>query len=235
MQYKKYTYKGLIIALTIISLWSISLYFFMNIKIDWSNPLMYVFVAIQTHLYTGLFITTHDSIHGVVAPYHPKTNRFIGILTATLFLFNPYHVLEKKHHEHHQHVNTADDPDVHQGNFFVWLFKFMLQYIKWYQLLAASITYNLLKPYFPAENLMLFWMLPSFLSTLQLFVFGTYLPHRGDHHHTTQSRSQSKNHLFAFFSCYFFGYHHEHHAFPYLPWWMLPKAKEIDFSKTQAS
>jgi beta-carotene ketolase (CrtW type) len=111
----------------------------------------------------------------------------------------------------------------------------MMQYIKWYQLLAASITYNLLKPYFPAENLIFFWMLPSFLSTLQLFVFGTYLPHRGDHHHTTQSRSQNKNHLLAFFSCYFFGYHHEHHAFPYLPWWMLPQAKEIVISKTQSS
>ena len=96
MQYEKYTYKGLVIALVIIFLWAISLYFFMGIEIVWSNPLMYLFVAIQTHLYTGLFITTHDSIHGVVAPSHPRINRFIGILTATLFLFNPLPRLRKK-------------------------------------------------------------------------------------------------------------------------------------------
>jgi beta-carotene/zeaxanthin 4-ketolase len=34
------------------------------------------------------------------------------------------------------------------------------------------------------------------------------------------------NHYVAFFTCYFFGYHHEHHAFPYLPWWKLAEAKE---------
>jgi beta-carotene ketolase (CrtW type) len=27
-------------------------------------------------------------------------------------------------------------------------------------------------------------------------------------------------------SCYFFGYHLEHHAYPYLPWWRLPAARE---------
>jgi beta-carotene ketolase (CrtW type) len=44
-----------------------------------------------------------------------------------------------------------------------------------------------------------------------------------------QSRSQRKNHVWAFISCYFFGYHYEHHAQPYLPWWKLPQAKEKSF------
>jgi hypothetical protein len=62
----------------------------------------------------------------------------------------------------------------------------------------------------------------------QLFIFGTYLPHRGEHAagNQTQSRSQSRNHVWAFISCYFFGYHYEHHDQPYLPWWKLAEAKD---------
>jgi beta-carotene ketolase (CrtW type) len=129
---------------------------------------------------------------------------------------------------HHNHVNTENDPDVHQGNFFIWWFKFMWQYVTWQQVLAMAITYNMLKLWFPMWNLILMWELPAILSTLQLFYFGTYLPHRGTHEedNVQQSRSQSKNHVWAFISCYFFGYHYEHHAYPYLPWWKLPLAKE---------
>ncbi|MEM9989926.1 MAG: fatty acid desaturase [Pseudomonadota bacterium] len=28
--------------------------------------------------------------------------------------------------------------------------------------------------------------------------------------------------LTSLFSCYHFGYHHEHHLFPHEPWWRLP-------------
>jgi beta-carotene ketolase (CrtW type) len=77
------------------------------------------------------------------------------------------------------------------------------------------------------ENLILFWELPAVLSTLQLFYFGTYLPHRGVHDkgNIHQSRSQAKNHIWAFISCYFFGYHYEHHAYPHMPWWKLFSTK----------
>jgi beta-carotene ketolase (CrtW type) len=40
-----------------------------------------------------------------------------------------------------------------------------------------------------------------------------------------KARSQKRNHLGAFFCCYFFGYHYEHHAFPETPWWRLYKKK----------
>jgi beta-carotene ketolase (CrtW type) len=35
----------------------------------------------------------------------------------------------------------------------------------------------------------------------------------------------NKNHLVGFFSCYFFGYHYEHHEFPGTPWWKLWRMK----------
>jgi len=219
---------GIFIALTIILSWFFHLSFWISQDVNFYNPWIYVAILIQTHLYTGLFISSHDSIHGVISSKHPLINRTIGRICTILFAFNNYSLLSKKHHLHHAHVNTEKDPDVHQGNFFSWWFKFALQYVHWTQILAMAITYNLLKIWFPMENLILFWELPAILSTMQLFYFGTFLPHKGPHtkDNVHQSRSQKKNDLWAFISCYFFGYHYEHHAFPYLPWWRLASSKK---------
>ena len=219
---------GLFWGLALLVLWTAHLVFVLTHPLDFQSPWTYVHVLIQTHLYTGLFITSHDAIHGVVAPGNSKLNHGIGWVCATLFAFNNYAVLRKKHHWHHDYVNTEQDPDVHQGNFFVWWFKFMWQYVTWQQVLAMAITYNVLKIWLPMENLIVFWEAPAILSTLQLFYFGTYLPHRGEHDpaNKTQSRSQKRNHVWAFISCYFFGYHYEHHAHPYLAWWKLAEAKD---------
>jgi beta-carotene ketolase (CrtW type) len=219
---------GLFWAFAILTLWIAHLSYVLINPLDFQSPWTYVHVLIQTHLYTGLFITSHDAIHGVVSPGNSKLNHGIGWVCATLFAFNNYAVLRKKHHWHHDHVNTEKDPDVHQGNFFIWWFKFMWQYVTWQQVLAMAVTYNVLKLWLPMENLIVYWEVPAIMSTLQLFYFGTYLPHRGEHDPTnkTQSRSQKRNHIWAFISCYFFGYHYEHHAHPYLAWWKLPEAKD---------
>lgn len=227
-------YKGLFFAISIISLWGISLAYLLNYPIDFYNPLVYVFVLLQMQLYTGVFITAHDAIHGVVAPYSKKLNYAIGFLCATLFAFNNYAKLSKKHHLHHKNVVTDEDPDYYNGNFFRWYLKFALEYVTFWQIFLMAITYNLLKLVFPMENLIVFWEVPAILSTLQLFYFGTYLPHRGEHEENDiyKSRSQKLNHFIAFISCYFFGYHHEHHAYPYLPWWKLAEAKEKEELKS---
>lgn len=221
-------FTGLFWAFALLTLWLAHLSYVLAHPLDFLSPWTYVHVLIQTHLYTGLFITSHDAIHGVVSPAYPKLNHGLGWVCATLFAFNNYAVLRKKHHWHHDYVNTEQDPDVHQGNFFVWWFKFMWQYVTWQQVLAMAITYNVLKIWLPMENLIVYWEVPAILSTLQLFFFGTYLPHRGEHapENKTQSRSQKRNHVWAFISCYFFGYHYEHHAHPYLAWWKLAKAKD---------
>jgi beta-carotene ketolase (CrtW type) len=182
------------------------------------------------HLYTGVFITAHDAIHGVVAPGNPKLNYALGWISAKVFAYNNYKVLSGKHHLHHKYSGTFDDPDYHEGNpnFVMWYYSFLMEYVSWKQILFMAVTYNLLKLVFPWENLVVFWMIPAFLSTFQLFFFGTYLPHRGEHHNAPlNARSQTLNHVWAFITCYFFGYHMEHHAYPYLPWWRLPKAREL--------
>lgn len=221
-------FQGIIWAAVLIILWSANLAYWINADFSWSDPWVYIAILFQTHLYTGLFITSHDAIHGVVYAENSRLNHAIGRFCTLLFAFNDYSTLRSKHHLHHAHVNTDNDPDVHQGPFLFWWFKFIWQYVTWKQVLAMAITYNILKLWFPMWNLILFWELPAILSTLQLFIFGTYLPHRGEHapENKQQSRSQGKNHVWAFISCYFFGYHYEHHAHPYLPWYKLPKAKD---------
>jgi beta-carotene ketolase (CrtW type) len=71
-------------------------------------------------------------------------------------------------------------------------------------------------------------MVPPILSSLQLFYFGTYLPHKNPEaiENTYRSRTQNIHVFWGFVSCYFFGYHYEHHSKPFLPWWRLWKEKE---------
>ncbi|MCC5943845.1 MAG: fatty acid desaturase [Bernardetiaceae bacterium] len=221
-----YNGKGVVIAISIILLWAISLIGLLHYEINWYSPMTYVFIFIQSHLYTGLFITAHDAMHGTVAA-NKKINHFIGRICTTLFAYNFYDNLLKKHHEHHRFVGSDQDPDVYEGKpFWVWYFYFGKQYINLWQILLMAITYNLLKLVFPVENLILYWMIPAVIATFQLFYFGTYLPHRHSPANKHKSRSQSRNHVWAFISCYFFGYHYEHHDSPATPWWKLYQIKD---------
>jgi len=217
---------GVIIASTIILLWFASLAYLLQMDISWSNPLIYLGILIQTYLYTGLFITAHDAMHGIVSE-NKKLNHTIGWISAILFSYNFYWRLFPKHHEHHRFVATDKDPDYHSsGKFIIWYLSFIRQYVSVWQILLMAATFNILKLFLPTENLVVFWMVPAVLSTLQLFYFGTYLPHMGESDNKHHSKSQTKNHFWAFVSCYFFGYHYEHHDSPGTPWWRLWKVKE---------
>lgn len=219
---------GLWVALLIIASWSASLWLLLAYyQPEWFSPLTWLFVLLQTHLYTGLFITAHDAMHRVADP-NPRINTMLGWLASLLFAYNWYPRLYPRHHQHHRFAATSQDPDYHHsGNFFIWYFSFLRQYITIWQFMAMAATYNLLILIFSPQNVILFWMLPSILATLQLFYFGTYLPHMGEHatDNRHKSRSQHRNHFWAFLSCYFFGYHWEHHQYPGTPWWQLWKKK----------
>jgi beta-carotene ketolase (CrtW type) len=220
---KSYKNKGVIIAFAIILGWvGLLFYLLVYYPINYYSPFTYLLFLLQTHLYTGLFITAHDSMHGIVSK-NRYINEWIGRICTTLFAFNFYSNLYKKHHLHHRFVATEKDPDYHTGGFWAWYLKFALEYVNFWQILMMAITYNLLKLYLPTENLIVYWMLPSIVSTFQLFYFGTYLPHKGEHEKENihKARSQKKNHFWAFMTCYFFGYHYEHHASPATPWWLL--------------
>ena len=215
---------GTLIALLVLGCWLTSIILLMQWPVNWSNPLVYLFVLVQMHLYTGLFITAHDAMHGTVSA-NKTINNSIGYTSTMFYAVFWYPQLYTKHHKHHSHVHSENDPDYHSGNFFTWYFTFIRNYLSIWQIVVMAVLFNILKIWISQANLLMFWVVPSLLSTLQLFYFGTYLPHKGDHSNKHQSRSLPKNHFVAFFSCYFFGYHYEHHDSPGTPWWLLWKLK----------
>lgn len=213
----------------VIALWSMSLSFGLQWStISLTSVTVYLLMLIQTHLYTGLFISAHDAMHGTLAQ-NPKLNHILGALCTFLYAAFWYPSLRKEHHFHHQYVHSEKDPDYYEGNFWKWYFQFMWHYVTWYQLVMMGVIFNILKYFFNTENIILFWIIPSLLSTLQLFYFGTWVPHHGEHQNKHQSSTLKKNHIWAFVSCYFFGYHYEHHEYPYLPWWQLYKTKAANW------
>ena len=168
-------------------------------------------------------------MHGTVS--HNRTlNYFLGFLSTMLYAGMWYPMLIKKHRAHHAWPGTKKDPDYHVGNqnFFVWWFSFMKAYLTIWQIIIMAVLFNVGLIFFTELQLIVLWIIPAFLSTFQLFYFGTYLPHRLPHTEEMlphNARTQRRNHLWAFVSCYFFGYHSEHHDSPRTPWWQLYKTK----------
>lgn len=222
---------GILIAIAIILLWGAHLlYILVFVEIDFLSPLTYFHLFLQTYLFTGLFITAHDSMHGAIAK-NRRVNNTIGRIATIAYAFMSYKTLTKKHYLHHQYPATDQDPDFssRSNNFFIWWFDFMMHYLTWLQIIAMAITYNVLLIWINEKNALLFWVVPAILSTFQLFYFGTYRPHRRPFKKEMEphnSRTQRKNHLWAMLSCYFFGYHWEHHESPTTPWWKLYRLKE---------
>lgn len=221
---KNHAYLGVLIAVVVIAVWLSSLSFLLSWNFEWSNPLVYLMIFVQMHLYTGLFITAHDAMHGTISS-NKTVNNFIGYLSVFLYAGFFYNRLYAKHHKHHSHVHTEEDPDFAPHGFWKWYLRFMLNYVTVIQLIIMAAAFNVLQIWFEQQNLLLFWVLPSLLSTFQLFYFGTYQPHKGNHENEYHSSTLQKNHLLAFFTCYFFGYHLEHHQKPATPWWQLYKTK----------
>lgn len=215
---------GVLMAVLVIACWFGLLILLLNWQFSWANPLVYVLIFVQMHLFTGLFITAHDAMHGTISS-NKTLNNLIGSLSVFLYAGFFYRNLYKKHHLHHSEVHTELDPDYSPNGFFKWYFHFMMNYLTVIQVVIMALAFNVLKIWFDQSNLLLFWVLPSLLSTLQLFYFGTYSPHKGEHDNKFCASTLKKNHFMAFVTCYFFGYHLEHHQKPYLPWWQLYKTK----------
>jgi beta-carotene/zeaxanthin 4-ketolase len=223
---------GIITSVIVILLWAAHLIFILTqVTPSAGNPWMYLHILIQGYLYTGLFITAHDAMHGTISG-SKTVNTFFGTAATFLFAGLSYSRLKKNHGLHHKYPASEKDPDfyVKSQNFWKWWAVFMWRYLTWMQLLIMAVMYNLLIHVagLPEVNVLVFWVLPAFLGTLQLFWVGVWWPHRLPHRPDMEphkARTQQKNHLWAMISCYFFGYHYEHHQNPGIPWWKLYKSK----------
>jgi beta-carotene/zeaxanthin 4-ketolase len=236
---------GLWVAAVIIILWVSSLDFLLFLNLDrLAIPLILAAILGRTFIQTGLFIVAHDAMHGTVLPIAGTVlrNRYwndgIGRLAMTLYALLPYQKLATNHQRHHLHPGQAGDPDFHDGvhqHVLAWYLTFMGRYLDRRQQIVEffgiGAIFSILHWGFHAAlpNLFLFWILPIVLSSMQLFFFGTYLPHRSisgsetSHQITTSQYSP----IWSFLTCYYFGYHWEHHEYPFLPWYKLPFAHQL--------
>lgn len=93
--------KGLFIALGIVGLWGVSLSILLTLDVSRVHLVVVPLgMLCQTFLYTGLFITAHDAMHGSVCPTHPRINNVIGAIAVRLYALFSYRKLVKKHSEH---------------------------------------------------------------------------------------------------------------------------------------
>ena len=197
-------------------------------------PLACGLILVQAWLSTGLFIIAHDCMHGSLVPGRRRVNTVIGTMCLAAYAALSYAALLPKHHAHHAAPGTASDPDFHAAaprRALPWFVSFFRNYYTHGQILritAAAIVYMLAGA--SLVNIVAFWAVPALLALAQLFLFGTYLPHRhddkpfADRHN---ARSSALSPLASLMTCFHFGaFHHEHHLSPATPWWRLPDVRK---------
>ncbi len=230
--------RGLGVALAVLGAWAAGLVLLLSLPLGALPPapvgplLIGAGLAVQTFLYTGLFITAHDAMHGTLCPRAPRLNDALGALAVGLYALFSFSRLRAAHHRHHATPAQPGDPDSHDGQrtgLVAWYLAFMGRYLRPGQLVGMALVFNLLRHGLglPLANVLLFWVAPALLSTVQLFVVGTWLPHRprpGGHRDHHRAHTLDLPVWLSFFACYHFGYHHEHHLRPGVPWWRLPTA-----------
>jgi beta-carotene ketolase (CrtW type) len=231
-------WSGLLIVIVVFGIWFTSLVgslIFLSVDISW----FWIILTIlgRTYLHTGLFILAHDAMHGNLIPHHKFLNNLIGRFAVVVYGFLPYDHCRTNHHNHHRYPSQSRDPDFH-GNIahpFFWYCKFMREYLPLRSLIIFLVNVCLIFLgliiifHVPLINLILFWIFPLVLSSLQLFFFGTYLPHRQVHnnsHFSPRIQSDRFSIFWSFISCYNFGhYHWEHHEYSQIPWYRLHKTQ----------
>ncbi|WP_265499536.1 fatty acid desaturase [Paracoccus beibuensis] len=184
-----------------------------------------------TWLSVGLFIIAHDAMHGSIVPGRTRMNAAIGQLALWLYAGFSWRKLIAKHMAHHRHAGTDDDPDFDHGGPVRWYGSFVATYFGWREGLLLPVivtTYALILG--DRWIYVVFWPVPAILASIQLFVFGTWLPHRPGHDafpDRHNARSTGIGDPLSLLTCFHFGgYHHEHHLHPHVPWWRLPRTRK---------
>lgn len=225
---------GVLLALAIIAGW---LTVHVNAVFAWHwSPLSAVsaplVIMLQSWLGAGLVIIAHDAIHGSLAPIWPRLSMRLGSVALLLYAAFDYDRLRAAHLDHHRFAGTTRDPDFDdrpRPGFWSWYLCFMRRNltVRQFGMLAVAVIVWVTLLGAPVVELLLFWAVPALLSSLQLFRWGTYLPHRpgrlpfADRH---RARDDQRGVACTLLTCFHFGLHHRHHLHPRTPWWALPRA-----------
>jgi beta-carotene ketolase (CrtW type) len=227
---------GVAVAVSILSAWAISLVVLLQVSLagPWSMLWAPFAVAWMSWLFTGLFITGHDAMHGAIIRTRPQLNHALGAIAVGAYAMFDYRLLRQAHVRHHARPARRGDPDWHDGRRSApvwWFLAFAARYLRPGQMLRLLVLFWFVQLFVDTPSFLLFWALPSLLSVFQLFYFGTYLPHRepeGGHTNRHHATSTSLGSVASLLTCFHFGgYHREHHEHPAEPWWRLPSLRSI--------
>lgn len=227
--------KGLLWAGLIFLSWLFSLYCCLQLDLGGlALPVTLLLILVRTFLHTGLFIISHDAAHGALYAPHAQWNHRLGALAIAIYALLPYAKFVQCHRLHHTIPGRVGDPDYHDGKHphpIKWYWQFMQGYLDQRQSLQVFVWFTVIFHLVRlglgvnALNILSFWVLPILLSSMQLFFFGTYLPHRepqGGYTNRHHAQSSAFPEWLSFITCYHFGYHWEHHEYPHTPWFALP-------------
>lgn len=235
------TRRGLLLAALILLGWLATLVLLLSHPPGQLPPALLVLAVLaRTFLQTGLFIVGHDAMHRVLVPGSRRWNDRFGRLVLLLYAALPYGRCRQKHHQHHQRPGSAEDPDFHvpgRSSVLAWYGRFMGGYLRPLPLTLLVSAWGGLALVTSVVAVALFCVLPLLLSSLQLFLVGTYLPHRGQGEANdaceVRGEAQVEDGLrsislalpegLSLLACYHFGYHREHHRAPQLAWHQLPQ------------
>jgi len=226
--------KGLLVAAILFLCWLLTLVGCLHWPLaSVPVPCLALAIAVRTSLQTSLFIAGHDAMHGSLLPGFPRWNHRLGAVAVALYAGLNYQMCRRHHRLHHRLTASPRDPDCLRrdgAGMFGWYVQFMSAYLSWEQLLRLLIvwavvlilSFNQVPGYW--LNFILFCVVPLCISSLQLFVFGTYLPHRAQLAARNDSQPESLDlpPWLSLLTCFHFGYHREHHDNPGVAWFDLP-------------
>lgn len=227
--------KGLKLACLIGACWFVSLVVCLCFPVQQEClSVVIALVLLRSFLHTGLFIVAHDAMHQSLAPKSLPLNHRIGNWCLIAYAGLSYKRCTLNHHLHHQSPESKSDPDYHHTDdqsILGWYIHFLGNYIGKLQIIRLAVIWlflfliSLSFQEYAARAVVLFAILPLIISSWQLFLIGTCLPHRkrrDDYKTSNHPRSLRLPAALSFAACYHFGYHWEHHQFPSTPWYQLP-------------
>lgn len=226
---------GLALAAMIAGGWlGIHFYAMFLFELSWNAwPQIVLIAGLQCWLSVGVFIVCHDAMHGSLAPGWQRVNSALGAVLLFLYAGFAWRKIRDAHFAHHKHTGQVGDPDfdtAHPTRFWAWYGTFFKRYFGWQALIYVHTVVGIYLFVFDVSFMQIFLLYgaPALLSSLQLFYFGTYRPHRhgaGEFPDAHNARSDEFSTLASLASCFHFGYHLEHHRRPDVPWWALPEAR----------